>query len=158
MKYLINHWRKITFIVIFVVIILGLLVYLGSPNKTLAIAPDYETTVPVGEPFNITLNIQNTSSSEETLVSLGIENEFLEQGIQVERTTPNFRTVSAGTYWHEYRLASAFLPPLAPDEELPFRLTLIAEKTGHYETTLTIWLENEARPHYVDIAFEVVEE
>ncbi len=158
MKYLMNHWRKITFILLIVVISFGLLVYLGSPNKTLAIAPEYETKVPAGEPFNITLNIQNTSGSDKALVSLGVENSFLEQGIQVERTVPSYRTVAKGNYWQEYRLASSFLPPLAPDEELPFRLTLIAAKPGHYKTTLTFWVENETRPHYIDIEFEVIEE
>ena len=158
MQFLTNRWRIILPVLILLGVGIGLLAYLGSPSKTLAISPDYASTVIANEPFNITLNIRNTTSDDRALISLAIEQEFLAKGIQVERTVPNYRTVSESNHWREYRLASSFLPPLAPNEELPFRLTLIATKPGSYATTLTIWVENEMRPHTVDIKFEVIED
>ena len=155
---MINRWRIILLIIILLGLGIGLLAYLGSPSETLAISPDYASTVTANESFNITLNIRNTTSADKALISLGIEQDFLAQGIQVERTVPNYRTVSDGNHWQEYRFASSFFPPLAPDEELPLRLTLIATEPGIYATTLTIWVENEMRPHTIDIEFEVIEE
>lgn len=158
MKFLLKRWRIILPVLILLGLGIGLLAYLGSPSETLVISPDYASTVTTNEPFNITLNIRNTTSADKAIISLGIEQNFLAEGIQVERTVPNYRTVSEGDHWREYRLASSFLPPLAPDEELPLRLTLIAPEPGTYATTLTIWVENEMRPHTIDIEFEVIEE
>jgi hypothetical protein len=138
--------------------IISLLMFLGSPGDSLAISTRAPEVVPMGEPFEIVVNVKNTSSDSKALVSIGLEKQLLVQGIEVQATSPRFRKITQGEHWVEYVFSTQFHPPLAVGEEIPLKLTLVAHRAGEFETQLTLWVENEFRAHYVDLYFRVVQE
>ncbi len=143
-------------IVIVVLLILAALYYLGTENQSVKASATMPTTIFVDEPFTLTLTLKNQTDSEREVVSVGLEDTFLQQGIEVIRAVPEYRTVEDEGAWHSFVFARRRRPLLAPNGENVIQLTLIVTQQGRYDTRVVLWFNNQLQGVYVPIHLEAI--
>ncbi|MCI0711620.1 MAG: hypothetical protein L0154_15805 [Chloroflexi bacterium] len=137
---------------------IALLAYLGAGSDNLAVTAEVPESVIAGEAFDVTLNIENKTDSPQTIVSIGLAESLQEQGLIIEETLPDYRTVDKRSIWSEYTFAITRRPVIEPGESIPLRVTLVASRPGTVDGQLTLWLEKELQATYVAIQLQVVDE
>ncbi len=132
-------------------IVLGavLLVYLGSQAHIVEAHLQQPDTVLVGQAFDVTLLLENTTDNELVLVSMGIEQSLMDNGLQLVEMVPNYRTIETRQRWAEYVYSRLRRPNLAPGDTIPLRLRLIATEPRQYKGEIALWYNNHVRSDYV---------
>jgi hypothetical protein len=159
-----TRWQKClagSVVVILMLALTGsaLLAYLGSAANVIEAKVESPRIVLVGQPFDIYLTLHNTTKSEQTLVSIGMERALLEQGITLLETVPPYREADNlnNSNWVEYTFAIQRRPILLANETLRMRLNMQVTQPGTYQGSLTIWTKNQAQADYADLKLIAVE-
>ncbi|NDJ86764.1 MAG: hypothetical protein GYB66_12830 [Chloroflexi bacterium] len=136
-----------TLIIIMILAISGgaVLAYLGGEADALAIQQRPPGTILAHQPFEVVLDLENTTNDDLEIVSVGIENALLNSGIRVNRMTPSYRTYDEGSRWTELVFSRRGRPLLAPGESTSLTIQMVASKPGQYQGDITIWYENQLR-------------
>src|SRR5688572_6641266 len=91
-----TRWQKFLAGSVFVILMLALtgsalLAYLGSAANVIEAKTEPPKIVLVGQPFDVYLNLHNTTNNEQTLISIGLEQALLKQGVTLIETVPPYR-------------------------------------------------------------------
>lgn len=159
-----TRWQKFlagSVVVILMLALTGsaLLAYLGSAANVIEAKTEPPKIVLVGQPFDVYLNLHNTTNNEQTLISIGLEQALLKQGVTLIETVPPYREADNlnNSNWVEYTFAIQRRPVLLADETLRMRLSMMVTQPGMYQSSLTIWTKNQAQADYADLKLIVVE-
>jgi len=159
-----TRWQKFLASGILVLLMLALtggalLAYLGSEANVIEAKTEPPRTLLVGQRFDVLLTLHNTTNSEQTLVSIGMEQALLEKGVTLIETVPPYREADNlnNSNWVEYTFAIQRRPVLLEDETLRMRLSMVVTQPGTYQGNLTIWTKNQAQADYADLKLIVVE-
>lgn len=154
-----RFWQRLAIgLVVITAFAIGILAYLGTASNNLSVTTEMPDTVKVGESFDVTLNIDNQTDSPQTIVSIGLAESLQEQGLVIEDTLPNYRTVDKRSIWSEYTFAITRRPVIEPGDTIPLRVTMVANRPGSVDGELTLWLEKDLQAVSVDFEVQVVEE
>lgn len=145
-------------LILVVAITIGILVYLGAASEKLSVTTEMPETVIVGEPFDVTLNIENQTDNPQTIISIGLAESLQERGLVIEDTLPDYRTVDQRSIWSEYTFAITRRPVIEPGDTIPLRITMIAHKPGILDGDLTMWVDNDLQATFVEFQLQIAEE
>jgi hypothetical protein len=159
-----TRWQKFLVGSVAVILMLALtgsalLAYLGSAANVIEAKAEPPRIVLVGQRFDVYLALHNTTNSEQTLISIGMEQALLEQGITLLETVPPYREADDlnNSNWVEYTFAIQRRPVLLADETLLMRLNMQVTQPGTYESSLAIWTKNQAQADYANLKLIAVE-
>lgn len=147
-------WASVA--VVMLVLSLAGLYYLGSDNPHVQARSSAPQTVFVGEPFTITILMDNKTDAEQELVSIGVEQDARAQGLDVVSTLPSYRTIENEGAWTSYIFARRLRPTLSSRADDIVRLTLVAQSAGRYDTEIVLWFNNQLQGVFVSLEVEAI--
>lgn len=146
-------WRLLLPFLLVILLMLGVLYFLGLEANNLDADVQRVEAVEVGEAFNLDVLLTNTTRSEQTIVSFALETELLEQGLEVTSSIPAYRTIREAAGWTEYVFSLRRRAVVPPGSDTLLRLTLLATQPGNYKGEVLVWFNNQLRAQH--ISFEV---
>lgn len=144
-------WQVVAVLGLLAVVGGGALAYLGGEARVMHLKTEAPSTVVVGQPFDVWITLENISTTEQTIVSIGVEN-----SLEMLEMIPSYRTVEHRGAWTEYVFARQRRPVLLSDETLQVRLRLIAPEVGDTTTEVVVWYNNHIRSDYIKLNLHVV--
>lgn len=147
-------WGSVIAVVL--LLVLATLYYLGSNNQRVIASALAPQQVMVGVPFNVTINLDNQTGDPQEVVSVGIEQATLDDGLIVISTLPDYRTTETEGTWTSFIFARRRRPLLNPNAADIVRLTLVASQSGRYDTEIVLWLNNQLQGVFVSVEIEVL--
>lgn len=144
-------WQVLAAVGLLTILAGGALAYLGDEAHIMNLKAEAPARVLAGQPFDVWITLENTSATEQEIVSLGVQD-----NVEVVEMVPNYRTIEQNTPWREYVFARQRRPLLLAGETIQIRLRLIAPKGGDIQTEVAIWYNNQIRSDYVVLNYTVV--
>lgn len=159
-----SHWKKLlvsTSLIAVMLVVLGgaVLAYLGSEANVIEAKAEAPRIVLVNQSFDVALTLNNTTDSQQELISIGVERDLLEQGLSVVEMVPPYREADdlGQSKWVEYTFAIQRRPVLQADESLRMRIGMVVTQPGTYKGELTIWTKNQPQADYTELTIVAVE-
>lgn len=130
-------------------LILAGLYYLGSNNQQVKARATGPQQVIVGVPFTVTITLDNETNNLQEIVSIGVEQAALQNGLTVLSTLPDYRTTDTEGIWTAYVFARRRRPLLNPNANDIIRLTLVVSEVGRHDTEMVLWFNNQLQGVFV---------
>lgn len=137
----------------------AVLAYLGSEADVIEAKAEAPRIVLVNQSFDVALTLNNTTNSQQELISIGVERDLLEQGLSVVEMVPPYREADelGQSKWVEYTFAIQRRPVLQADESLQMRIGMVVTRLGTYKGELTVWTKNHPQADYTELTIIAVE-
>ena len=150
-------WRSLVIGLLLAAISLVILLYLGGDANIVTAETQSPEQVLTDQIFIVDLTLHNNTDSEQQIVSIGLDRELVEHGLQIQETLPHYRRIDDfGSRWLEYTFAIQNPPTLLPNESLSLRLRMIATQPGDFQGELTLWFNNHIRSDTIPLHITAV--
>ncbi len=118
-----------------------LLTLAGQPNAIRMKVEPARAVVPAGQPFTVTVTIENVDLEAVTVSAIGFEHS-LSDGVSVTQMDPPYRAAKERSMlwlgsWSEYTLDRQVLG----GDTLTITFTLVADQPGTYSGQVTVWIQ-----------------
>jgi len=118
-----------------------LLTLAGEPNSIRMKVEPARAVVPAGQPFTVTVTIENVDLEAVTVSAIGVE-QSLADHVSVTQMDPPYRAAKERSVvllgsWSEYTLDRHVLG----GDTLTITFTLVADQPGTYSGQVTVWVQ-----------------
>jgi hypothetical protein len=139
------------------VIGVGILLYLGGAANVVTAETQSPDLVLTDQVFIVDLTLHNNTDNEQHIVSIGLDRDLFERGLQIQEILPRYRRIDDfGSRWLEYTFAIQSPPTILPNETLSLRLRMLASQPGRFEGELTLWYNDHIRSDTIPLAITAV--
>lgn len=150
-------WRSLAIGLILAAVGVAILLYLGGDANVVTAETQSPDFVLTGQVFVVDLTLHNNTDKEQYIVSIGLDRDLVERGLQIQETLPRYRRIDDfGSRWLEYTFAIQSPLTILPNETLSLRLRMVASQPGDFEGELTLWFNDHIRTDTIPLAITAV--